>query len=447
MSIFRLSVITPLITLFSLSSIADDTPLTPSEQQEAVEATKCARLPGIHQMFLDNKSTTSSPLSLEAYTIAFDVVDSIADGRRRDQTRMKEIARAINAYLFALKENDTLREFKDEAYKLTYKLKEEARRDDLILNNNISRLVTCDGPDLLLDLQLLDKRLNDTKNRISNEELDDRLKSITSDLTSLTHKFTSSRRFFAGVGASFAYIPSISFQKRLDFDLSDFDKTIGNDGSDDLNNSGIQLFSNRFSDASYPALRLTAETPLVKIDLMLSDQDETATGTTSIRSQNTGSNGESILYRSRITSVLSLEYDVQARVSVRDFVDFVTDRLYGDQNDYRYESTFEQLTSQLDFGLGLGSTGFSIDNEITTDFRLKSSNDIRFEDLPITETRVQKSEDSFSSLYYIAYAGFEINDQMLATLEYRFYRDETDNGSKLRLGENSISFSFVYFIY
>lgn len=446
MKIFRSFVTALLVVPFSLQTIADES-LTEAEVQETVDATKCARLPGIHKMFLENKPKISSPVSLEAYKIAFDVIDSIADGRRRDQTRMKEIARGINAYLFALPESSELREFKRKAYILTERLKAEARRDNLILNSNISRLITCDGPDLLLDLQLLDLRLKDPDNKITVQERDDRIKAIASDLANLTYKFTSSRRFYVGLGASFAYIPSITFQKSVDIDLSDFDKTIGNNGETENTNSGRQMFRNQFSDSSYPALRITAETPLVSVDLMLSDRNETALGSTSISSRNTGTDGEAVLYRSNVSSVLSLEYDVQARLSIRDFVDFVTDTYYGEENDFSYESSFERLTSQLDFGFGIGSTGFSIENEITTEFRLKSSNDVFYDDLPITDTRIEKNESSFSTMYYLAYVGFEINDQMLATLEYRHYRDDTENGSTLKLGENSISFSFVYFVY
>lgn len=439
------AIITASLLVASQTVLAqDDTPAEPTptlstqKKEEIANTSNCARLPNILEHFMAAKpDPISDPTSYEAYKVAYDFIESIADDTRADQTKMKDLAKAINNYLATLPENSQLRKFKDAMYIETEMLRTQSRRDTFFMNDNVSRLIRCEGPELLHELSVISTGLKEKeeKKRMPVYELTDRLANFTYDMNELTYKFTSTRQFYAGLGISYAYIPTIESFTSYNVDFSPFDTQLGGDSLP--LNSGRQIINTGFSNTSYPSLRLTAATPYFSVDLMLSNKDETATSISPIRATRNGTDNQYILHRTTIESTLSLEYDVQARFSVRDIINAL---LYGDD-------TYQYLPTQLDFGIGVGSSGFTIKNEITTDFRLKKTSDALYQDLDVAELRQQSSRNSFNVAYWNAYLGFEISDQMLATLEYRYYQDDTDDGNILDIDSNSLSFNFVVFIY
>lgn len=423
--------------------VVDGKKLTSEEKEKVSEESNCARLGGVLQFFIDNKTSLQglSPNTFDSYKLAFDLVEGIANDTRADQTKMADIAHAIESFLFTLPETVETRTFKNEVFEFTRKIKSQTYRDTLFMNQNISRLIRCEGPRLLKDIALLSLKHKDVA--VSGEEKSDRRIVFKHDLNELKEKFLGSRQFYIGIGASYAYIPSIFYRSKYDFDLSDFNPTIGNGGMTGISNTGSYFVDADFSNASYSALRITADIPWVSVDLMLSDSEEVATNSSSIRAENTGLDGQSVLWKTDITATLNLDYDIQARLSVRDIVDFTTDLMYGEDNDGKYSSPFEKLTAQIDFGFGVGATGFGIESQISTDFRIKNTPDVLFADLPSVETRVQTQNNSFRITYLNLFVDFEISDQWTASLEYRSY-DDTES---IDIDGNSLAFSFVYFVF
>lgn len=421
--------------------------LTKEEKNKSSETNQCSRIGGIHQFLLDNKDKYKSmdPTSYSAYKFAFDLVDGIANDTRADQTKMSDFARAINGLLFVLKETDLTREFKDSAFLLTKKLSKQTRRDTLFMNQNISRLIRCDGPHLLEDLAKINNLY--LKPNVNEIVIKDMINPFLEHLKDLTNKFINTRQFYVGIGASYAYIPIVRTTTGFDFDLTGFDPTIGNGGMQTLTSSGRTIINSEFSNTSYPALRITADMPLVAVDLMISTKEQTAQSTIPIRAEPTGILNQSVLFKTAITSTLKLDYDIQARLSLRKSLDYVKDWWIGEEDNANHTSFFEGISSQIDFGIGIGTSGFTTKNNISTEYRFKNADNVLYEDLEIQDTITQKSKHAFNVVYYTLFTSFEISDQLMASLEYRFYDDDTSSGNEFVIDGDTLSFSIVYFIF
>lgn len=429
-----------------VSSNLDDENVSKEVKNEAAKVNNCARIGSIYQYFLNQKpENITDPTSYSAYKMALDILEGIAENTRADQTKMRDLALAIESYIYTIPETEKTRPFKDKVLLKTKDIKFHSRRDTFFMNQNISRLTRCEGPILLEEISRLSEKYKSSDTQ--EHELSDRMNIFKSDLTELSSKYINTRKFYAGVGMSYAYIPQIFLRSNYNLDFTMFDPTLGNDGNSGLVDSGTQFIDSNFSNFGYPALRFTVDIPYISVDLMLSNKDVSVVDSSAVASQNTGLESEAILFKTDINSTLSLDYDAQVRLSLKDLTaEFDTHFRPNRGNGSVTDKFVNKLLSQIDFGLGVGLTGFGIKNRISTDFRLKRSNDFNFNELETLEIRHQSSRNSFRVSYWNAFATFEVSDQIMASLEYRFYDNIRKDRESLGIEGNTLTFSFIYFV-
>lgn len=426
----------------------------PSERTESVASTEtkeaCERSDVVINLLRQRKDKLTelgSPMSLASYELVIDILEGIAKSTRASQDQMTEIARAINAINYTIPNDASMDEFKQAIADVTKKLSQQSRRSSLFLNANLTRLIKCQGPTLVLDLTELASKYAQYRDGKTGTyyDINQSKKDYLNSLGNLAEHYVSAKQFYFGVGASYAYIPSINSVNNFDLDFSPFNSSIGNNGAQFNQNSGRFITQTNFSNASYPALRLTAETKFFAVDVMLTDSKEEASSTTAIRAVNSGADNQSLLFRTDNKSTLDIEYDAQFRLSIRD--SFIGIRSYLDDQYEPNNSFFSQYLSQMDFGVGTGVTGISMENEISTEFKLKGENDVLWKDLETVDTVTNSVENHFNLFYWNLYTTFEISDQFIASIEYRSYDDDSNDGSTINIDGSSISLSFVYFIY
>jgi hypothetical protein len=341
---------------------------------------------------------------------AIDFINMQITKTRLDQESIYKFVRILNKNI-DLSNN---LELQKSVREITMKLMESSYTDELFQNTNLSNQIKTRMPLLLEDSLMLSSEKVDTKN-LEND--------FINELMLISTKYLESRRYLAGIGFSYSYTPKISYKGEANIDLSPY-------LSNPRKSVGTVFYESKFSNETTPSLALYAHIPYITISALFPKYEVSQTmvlPVTVIDSDQTSTDG---MFRSTIHSKLEIDFDVNLKLSIKEVFDV--------KNNVRNGN-------QIDWGFGLGVTGYKVEDTVTTDVRFNTNDDSPYDDLASDHIIKETDHRSFNTLYFVAYYNFELTDEFIVGLDAKFYSDKIKNTAYVDVHGISAGFNVVWY--
>jgi hypothetical protein len=315
---------------------------------------------------------------------------------------------------------DTQR-LKERIRNINAKLLRASYGDELFQNSNLSNQIQVRLPLLIADSV-----------KLTAPGYDDLRDDFLQELTLLSDRFLRSRRFRAGIGLSYAYLPTLRYMDVERVDFSPY-QSAPSGGADAV------IFNTQFTDQSLPALILSAKVPYLQLDIEVPKLKHEQSIATPVQ-QRPGDGNNDLLARTTVNAKLSVEYEASAKLSFMDVWQAIQDRKCKDapvdckSNYYQY-----------DFGLGIGMTGFRIKNDVSTDVRFRSDPTQVFNDLQPGATITSKSDSAFNTIFLTAFYTFRISDEFQLGIDARYYDKKKVGSREVDIEGLTAGFSAVWY--
>jgi hypothetical protein len=350
---------------------------------------------------------------------AIDVIREITKKTRADQSSIYLFVRTVNRNIDELGGNEEGRKFAQDVRKLTKRLMLASYRDSLYQNGNLSDQIKNRAPLLIADSVKL--------NLPSAEYL---RQDFLLELEVFTNRFLDAKRFGAGVGFQYLYLPVMSYPTAAAVDLSPF-QTLDNFGS-----SGRTTFIVDFSNVSSPAVVVTAKVPYGQVDVAFPSETVSPAITTSVTriAMSRNSASPDLLVRTTLESKLKLEFDLGGILWIGEGYDRLK-RGDGDQ----------VVARRWDIGLGYGTTGFQIDEKFSTDVRVRSDPAKTYNELASSGVIVTSTRRSFHVPSYRTQVKLVVSDELHLDLVYRRFRRTTIDTGPININGFSIGLTATWY--
>ncbi len=347
---------------------------------------------------------------------ALAVLKELIDDTRSAQARVYSAARTINRNLDAVRDTDS--ETVAQARKLTRKLMVGSYSDALFQSRNLGDQIKTRLANLVADSLLLQ---TDSSPLLRQDFL--------AELEMLTKRFVDARRFRAGIGAEYIYMPKVSYAAAANIDLTPFQSS----GAPVGGNTGFVV---DFGNQSTPATRIVASGSGMEVAVALPSDGQSREFVTSVQHAAVSGTESSpdLLYRTTLTSRLKPEFDASLSFSLLYALNLIRDK-----------PEEERERDRISYHLGIGMTGFRIDESSTTDVRQRSNPAQTFNDLSTTGTTVSSRRISFKSAYWNADARFVVSDESQLGLSYRrYFGRKSEDETSPRVSGYALSIYFVW---
>ena len=243
------------------------------------------------------------------------------------------------------------------------------------------------------------------------------------ELTLFSERYLTSKRFLAGIGLAYAYIPTVTYKGNAKIDLSSFQPTIGG-GSHTLD------FTNEFSDKSFQSLSLSAKIPFFTVQALFPLYEEEQTTIIPVEFVDLKDTDRDILFSSTITSKLKMDFDVNIKLSLLELIE----KWRG------YESS-----AQMDYGFGVGIIGFQVKDSVVTDIRFRTDTSKSFSDLTTSHTLNSSNDRSHNSLYGIIYYNIELADEFVVGIDFKYYGSNDGKNDSIDVDGFSTSLNVTWY--
>lgn len=409
--------ITPLVALVAIIFLPIDLPAQqpPSTvgDEAALEQTQVTE--GVVTRI--DALVTAGSLNVDLVTGAKAVLNELLETTRADQNSIYSFVRVVNINIDeidCLAGNPSSRgvaeclNFQESVRNINRELMISSYTDALFQNANLSNQIKIRLP-LLIEDSL--KLTGDNAEYLREYFLD--------ELNTLSRRFLDTRRFRAGLGLEYSYLPKISHTAAQRVDLSPFQSVPAPRRQRD------NLLAD-FSNTSFASLVLSARVPYVQIDAVFPNSEVERVDATPI--QLLADPSREIFFRSTITSKLDIEYELSVRVSLSDF-------FQADGRAARHHG-----------GIGVGLTGFDIEDTGVTDIRFRTNGmTTPFDDLPPGETIESAEKNSFNNPFLFAFYSVEISDTLQVGVELRAYDSDTSSGSEVAVDDVTVSIGATWY--
>jgi hypothetical protein len=347
---------------------------------------------------------------------ALSVLKELLDDTRSAQARVYVAVRTINRNLDALtsKDSDTV----EKAGMLTAKLMAGSYSDALFQSRNLGDQVKTRLANLVADSLLMQK--NDS------ESLRD---DFVGELSILTNRFVESRRFSAGIGLEYIYLPKVTYTASTAVDLSEFQAS----GVPVSGQTGFQI---GFDKQATPATRIVASGSGMDVAITIPAQSQMRQVVTSVRQAEVSSpaSSQDLMYRTTLTSKIKPEVDACLSFSVL----YAAGLIKGAPED-------ERERQRISYHLGVGMTGFRVDEVATTEVRSRTDSTKAFNDLSPIGSTVSTRRLSFKQGYWNADARFLVSDESQLAVSYRqYFHRSGHNELSPRVSGYALSIYFVW---
>lgn len=267
----------------------------------------------------------------------------------------------------------------------------------------------------------------------------ERLQYFREDLELLANRYFDSRRILAGVGIGYSYLPRVKYTGRASIDVSDvLPEAPG--GRDQIR------YGNKFSDQGFASLIFTAKMRTALVDLSLQNLEESQTTQTPVfvRPFNTT---EDLMGRSTIKTKLTSNYDVNLRFSIKEVINVFLETKHQNAIE-RGDKTVKELTpykSRDDFEIGMGLTGFGIEDSVSTDFRRRANPGQTYSELTSFAVKESKTENNFNAVYVIAGYRIDLTDQASVAVNSRYYLNDAQRFDRARIDDFALTITATYY--
>lgn len=343
---------------------------------------------------------------------AANAIKALIKNTRADQASIYTFVRTVNRNL---DKSRCTADHTTEVRRINRQLMSSSYTDQLFQNGNLSNQIMVRLPLLIED----SVKLGLDGGRAPCDD-------FLQELTLLSDRFLASKRFRAGLGLSYSYLPKVSYMGNQRIDYSAYQSTISG-GSD------LLQFKNEFANFAYPSLSLSAQVPYMRVDANFSNAKETRTTITPVQFRDIDETDTDILSRSTVTSDLHVEFELSAKASLTE----IWEKMRSSDNEPVRERRF-------DLGFGIGLTGFRVEDSVSTDIRFRTD-DSSFEELPVGATLTSSSTNSFNTPFLVADLALKISDELHAAFEFRYYDDGTSSNREVSVDGVTMSLAFVWY--
>jgi len=370
---------------------------------------------------------------------ALEVINAMITSARVDQSSIYLFVRQVNRNVDAITYCDKVEPPVDGApadgcgrikqiRALTKRLTDASYSDALHQNRNLSNQIQTRLPLLVADSLRLTTAGSDAEIRANKSLLND----FADELDLLSRRYLQSRRFRVGIGAEYFYFPRMSYLGAVGVDLSPFNLV-------QPAGSGQFSFLADFSNQTTPALVLTGKVPFAQVDISLPTQSRTSTLTTPVQGlpfspSAAASAAAGVLARSTVELKAKPEFDIGIAASVREIVHYI-----------RTRSVDFDTTHQWDVAVGLGTTGFRIDQRALTDVRVRPDPSRTFNELASSGTFASSKSTSFQNSYWRVNLSLNVSDELQVGVVARSYRKKTIDTGPVNIQGPTVGVTVVWF--
>lgn len=368
-------------------------------------------------------------------TDALAVINEILAQTRNDQALMYAFARTAGSNL-AYAENQ---QFAADARLALRELLKATYSDSLFQNKNLSKQMATRLQFLLADtVRIVACRApaGETEAARSAREAVRKLMEddFVAELQLMRTRFLESRRFRLGVGAEYVYLPQMSYATAPVIDLSPY-QAFGN-FAPRFSNQPIGLVS--FNNGSTAALVLSANLPGARVDFVLPAESQTQSLNTGVRkvAASDSNTSRDLLFQTVIEAKAKAEYDAAISITAR-----CAGRLL--RLDPCSDDMEESVT--WDAAVGIGTTGFKVEETATTDVRVRDDPTKSFNELASTGRQTTRKTFAFNAEYLLLSVRSRISDEFVVSLSTRRYRKATVDTGPVNLRGTVIAISAVWY--
>jgi hypothetical protein len=362
---------------------------------------------------------------------ALAAINALVTSARVDQSSIYLFVRQVNRNIDSTKycDDKLSEECKkvEDIRKITKQLVEASYSDSLHQNRNLSNQIQTRLPLLLADSVKL--AATDQSLAAENRKL---LVDFANELTLLSRRYLQSRRFRVGVGAEYFYFPRMSYLGSVNVDLSPF-YLIQPAGS-----GGFSFLAD-FSNQTTPAVVLTGKIPFTQVDVSLPTQGRTTTLVTPVQGlpfspSAAASSAATVLARSTVELKAKPEFDIGIAASVREILHLI-----------RTGNSDFDTTNQWDVGIGVGTTGFRIDQRASTDVRVRPDTSKTFNELASSGTFASSKTTSFQNNYWRLNLNLQVSDELQIGVVARSYFKKTIDTGPVNIKGPTVGVTVIWF--
>lgn len=352
-------------------------------------------------------------LPTEVATRTADFIRYLLSKRNVDTDLLYDYVQTLNANLSMMNDPDFVKKMRG----VTEELRDSSYTDKIHYNTNLSNQLRTRMPIIVkASANLTDTSLTTAQLKYLKEDFE-------SELVLFSRKYLDSSRFQAGLGVSYTYTPIINYRSNSHIDLSPFSPDSGGDTT-------LVTFDQEFSNKSYLNFEIAAKLPWIELGLSIPTYSEASTITAPVSNELLdGSESTTAIYQTTIVSELDVEYDFSVRVPI-----------LGNYKRWIYKYA---NNSQMDYGLLMGLTGFSVSDRVTTDVRFRNDR-TPFNNLPAAETVETSRDMSFQTVYFGGYYEFEFVDELYMTVDIKWHNNRSSDGSQIDVDGFTSSLRIIY---
>lgn len=372
---------------------------------------------------------SAGKLNVNLANASIEVINNLLEAKRVDSDAIYKFSKSVSENLIAARVYLNEKHSSDLNYKnlndclMSAKDKVRSLRglsylDEIHSNKNISYFIESRLNGLVESSALL--AAQDDKMLFKVEVCDDFLE----ELGTVQEKYKTTFRFRAGIGLNYVYLPSIRYFNSGDIDLTPY-QSISERSTTHF------AYGNKFSDKSYPGLILMADIGWVGVNLTIPSYSVSNDIFLPVRvidsPDGAGGTYPYAMYKTSISSELSIDYDGYIRIDAFRLVDVLTNSSY----------------PQISAGVLYGAIGFSINDKITSDLR-RVDGAAPFNDLASMVEFKQSLTENYMSQYWGLFARFNLTDEWMLGLDYKVYFNAPNDLDRVEVGGRSFGFNVIY---
>ena len=203
-----------------------------------------------------------------------------------------------------------------------------------------------------------------------------------------------------------------------------------------VRSGGRSVFLVDFGRRGSPALALSSRIPFAQLDVVFPVRTDTKTITTSVQrfAKSSTASMPDILARTTVTSQSRPVFDAAISLSVGDLLELS-----------RTRSNEPDVARKFDVYLGVGTTGYRIQETALTDVRIRSDAAKTFDELGNSGNVSSSKSLRFHAPYIKVSAGIQVSDEVQIGVTFRQYRRSTIDSGDANVGGKAVGLYGIWY--
>lgn len=294
-------------------------------------------------------------------------------------------------------------------------------------------------------LSELKKILNKIKGSQNLVAITQRTNQFTKLLNDTESDYRFLKRFNAGVGISYSYLPEVRYTGVVRPDLDRYlplvDADTGNPFNTALSITGE--FAQDFSNTSYPSITFSAHMDFISATVAFPFYNDTKVVNATDSQRVQGDTNQRLIAKNTVSTEFKPLFEAGINLSAPDLWQFIKKNKWLTSDD---STLSERLTHQIDFGLHIGVTAFQLEDTFTSDIRMVNQG-LSFVDSVAIETVTQKVKRNLRPISFGVYLRLEPADALSIGFDLRYYENDSDGDFVVDVSGTTATVNVTYLFY